>query len=212
MPSAYAARTCVWLWRGTRKILSSTDDRARIHKRSGANSIGFLPGAPIDVAGLDFRLAWRMPYAGAPAQTRPPEPGAGIVMRKALFAWSAIAAVGLLAAAARYGLVEPAAIAHLCDGGSGPWWCGLRRAVIASFSGYGLGYGALAAGALAVALPRPWIAWTAAALGLAGLILYCFEASAVGFLLGALVLARTGSSLSSGGDMGGEHRRRQGQA
>lgn len=194
-------------------MLSSTDDRARIHKRSGANSIGFLSGVPIDVAGLDFRLAWRMPYAGAPAQTPAPKPGAGIrFMGKAFFPWSAIAAVGLLAAAARYGLVEPAAVAHLCDGGSGPWWCGLRRAVIATFSGYGLGYGALGTGALAVALPRPWIAWTAAALGLAGLILYCFEASAVGFLLGALVLARTGSSLSSGGDMGSEHRDRQRQA
>jgi hypothetical protein len=59
-------------------MLSSTDDRARIHERSGANSIGFLSGVPIDVAGLDFRLAWRMSYAGTPAQTRAPKPGAGI--------------------------------------------------------------------------------------------------------------------------------------
>ncbi len=140
------------------------------------------------------------------------KPDPDIVMGKAIVAWSAIAAVGLLAAAARYGLVEPAAVAHLCDGGSGPGWCSLRRAVIASFSGDGWGYGALAAGTLAVALQRPWIAWTAAALGLAGLILYCFEASAVGFLLGVLVYARTGSSPSSGGDMGYEHRCRQSQA
>lgn len=134
-------------------------------------------------------------------------------MGKALFAWGAIVVVGLLAAAARYGLVEPAAIAHVCDGGPGPWWCAVRRAVIATFSGYGLGYGALVAGALAVVLPRPGIAWTAAALGLAGLILYCFEAGAVGFLLGVLVLARTtGAGLTPGDGMGGEHRRRQRQA
>lgn len=123
-------------------------------------------------------------------------------MRKAFLVWGTVAAVGLLAAAARYLLVEPAAMAHLCDAGSESGWCGVRRAVIASFSGYGLGYAALGVGVMAVALRRLGMAWLGAALGLAGLILYCFEASAVGFLLGALVLARVGGSRpSAGGDM-----------
>lgn len=108
----------------------------------------------------------------------------------ALIQWIAIAAVAGLAMLARYLLVEPAAVAHLCDTGGGPWWCGARAAVIATFSGYGLGYAALGLAALALALRRAPVAWAAAATGAAALVLYCFEAGAVGLLVGVLVLAR----------------------
>lgn len=101
-----------------------------------------------------------------------------------------IAAAGLLAALLRYQLVQPAAIAHACDAGGGPWWCALRSLVIATFSTYGLGYVAIVAALLALWRRSARFALAAAAFGIAGLVLYCYEAGAVGFLVGLLVLAR----------------------
>lgn len=101
-----------------------------------------------------------------------------------------VAAAGLLAALLRYQMVQPAAIAHLCDAGGGPWWCTLRSLVIATFSTYGIGYAALIAAAIALWRRSAGAALAAAALGIAGLVLYCYEAGAVAFLVGLLVLAR----------------------
>ncbi|MFZ5557172.1 MAG: hypothetical protein ACOZDY_10705 [Pseudomonadota bacterium] len=104
--------------------------------------------------------------------------------------WMIIAATGLLAALLRYQLVQPAAIAHVCDAGAGPWWCAVRSLVIATFSTYGLGWAALIAAALALWRRSAGAALAAAAFGVAGLVLYCYEAGAAGFLVGLLVLAR----------------------
>ena len=112
---------------------------------------------------------------------------------RALLPWLGIASVMGLAMAARYGLIEPAEVAHLCDSGAGPWWCGVRRLVILSFAHHALGHGALIVGLVATLLRRRLLALAAALLGAAGLVLYEFDFSAVGFLLGVLALARGGN-------------------
>jgi hypothetical protein len=102
-----------------------------------------------------------------------------------------IVAIVLAAALAlRYGWIEPAAIGYTCDGGQGPWWCMIRRALVLSFTSNGLGYASLILGVLALASHRSGIALTAVCLGVSGLVLYCYEFSAVGLILGVLSLAR----------------------
>ena len=101
--------------------------------------------------------------------------------------------------AARHYVVEPEAIAHACD--PAPWSgaCAARSLLIRSFATQGLGWLALAAGALALVLRHPAAAPSAGAgrlrdaavlvalvAGTAGLVLYCFEPAAVGVLLGGL--------------------------
>jgi hypothetical protein len=114
--------------------------------------------------------------------------------------WLTIAAAGVLAALLRYQLVQPAAIAHVCDAGGGPWWCTARSLVIATFSTYGIGYAALIASAVALGRRSAGAALAAAAFGIAGLVLYCYEAGAVGFLVGLLVLARAAAGQEDRGD------------
>ncbi len=95
-----------------------------------------------------------------------------------------------LALLARYLVVEPAPIAHDCD--PRPWsgLCTLRTLLIASFSTQGLGWVALAAGVVATLLRSRRLAQLALFFGASGLVLYSFESSAVGALLGMLVLVR----------------------
>lgn len=104
--------------------------------------------------------------------------------------WLLIALTGLAAVALRALLIEPSDIAHLCDAAASPGWCGWREAAVAGFLGYGYGYAALGAALLALLWNRPLAAWLAAALGLAALQLYCFEAGAFALLLGSLRLIR----------------------
>lgn len=118
--------------------------------------------------------------------------------------WLGTVLVMALAMAARHGLIEPANIAHLCDSGAGPWWCAVRRGVILAFAYHVLGYTALAAGILATVSRSTAAAVMAALCGGAGLVLYEFEYSAVGFLLGTLVLARNQTAPSRQQDGGRE--------
>ncbi|RPH45966.1 MAG: hypothetical protein EHM87_04270 [Burkholderiales bacterium] len=87
--------------------------------------------------------------------------------------------------------MEPAAIAHACD--PAPWSgaCALRSAVILGFVNQEVGWFALAAGVLAMLLRGGRLAVLAVCAGLAGLVLYSYEPSAIGLLLGVLVLARS---------------------
>lgn len=103
--------------------------------------------------------------------------------------WPALLALAL-AWLARHLVVEPAAYAHACD--PSPWagWCAARTAIIRTFVHQEIGWLALAAGIAATVWRRRWLARVALAAGAAGLVLYSFEPSAVGALLGALVLAR----------------------
>ena len=66
---------------------------------------------------------------------------------------------------ARHWMIEPADIGHLCDSGQGPWWCGLRLAIIMSFARGWLGWFVLSAGVAATVLRWRWLAAAAAVAG-----------------------------------------------
>jgi hypothetical protein len=112
------------------------------------------------------------------------------MMKTAVVAAVSIAIAAAAAAFLRFQLVEPEALAHLCDAAAAPWWCTLRAVVIAAFATNALAIAAVAAGGVALATRRSGAALAAACLGVAGLVLYAVEAGAIGFLLGALALAR----------------------
>ena len=101
-----------------------------------------------------------------------------------------IAIAAAVAALLRFYVVEPEEMAHLCGAAGAPWWCAVRAAVIAAFATHALGVAAVAAGGIAIATRWSGAALAAACLGVAGLVLYAVEAGAIGFLLGALALAR----------------------
>lgn len=105
--------------------------------------------------------------------------------------WLLLAAIGVLAVAIRYGLIEPAAVGHLCESTiTAPAWCQWRQMLVLGFLGYGYGWAALAFAALALAWKHPASAWLAAAGGLVALQLYCYEAGAFALLVGCLRLIR----------------------
>ena len=104
--------------------------------------------------------------------------------------WFTLALVALAASALRYGVIEPPAVANLCTAGGGPGWCAWREWAVLGFLGYAYGYAALTAAFIALFWRHPLAAWLAAALGVAALVLYCFEAGAFALLVGALRLLR----------------------
>lgn len=117
-------------------------------------------------------------------------------MKRAILEWGLVAAVFALAAAARYLLVQPPEVAHACEAAAASTWCTLRMLVIRSFATFGLGYAAMAATVLTLFTWSRLVAWAAAMIGAAGLILYCYEPAAVSFVTGVLVLARAQSGLA----------------
>ena len=103
-------------------------------------------------------------------------------------ALAGVATLGL-ALGLRYGLLEAGHLPADCTGDAG-WDCRFKMALVWSFLGNKLGWLALGSGVLAfVSAFRPlaWLGWVA---GLAGLVLYCFDASAVGGLAALLALIR----------------------
>ena len=114
--------------------------------------------------------------------------------------WLLIGLAGISAALVRYLFIEPAELAHVCDGSGGPGWCGLRQAIVLAFYSYGLGYAALAATVLALIWKHPAAACAAAALGFIALIMYCYEAGALALLLGCLRLVRLQANSLAPGD------------
>jgi hypothetical protein len=104
--------------------------------------------------------------------------------------WLLILFAALGAAWIRYGFIEPADLAHVCEGTAVPAWCPVRNTLVQGFLDYVYGYAALAAALLALVWRHPLTAALAAALGLVALQLYCFEAGALALLIGALRLAR----------------------
>jgi len=119
-----------------------------------------------------------------------------ILFRQQWKAWGLIILCGGLALAARYGLVEPTHMAATCDYGTGPWWCSVRTAIIQSFATYAIGYINMATAVLVLITRTRGAGLLAAIAGAVGLALYCQEPSAISLVLGALVLARSDSSLS----------------
>jgi len=116
--------------------------------------------------------------------------------------WLLLVAAGALAAWLRYGLIEPPALAHRCDGGAGPAWCPWRTLAVRGFLSYAYGYAALAAAALALLWKRAFAAWLAAALGLLALVVYCPDAGALALLVGSLRLPRACPRSQEAGNAG----------
>lgn len=114
--------------------------------------------------------------------------------------YGTIGAVLVLALLARYLWVEPVAVAESCQVGDAPFTCDLRDMLIMTFRFNGLGYAAVLFGALSLFIRRMSLALTGACLGVAGLVLYCYDFAAVGFALSMLTLARM---TSPNGDEGG---------
>lgn len=104
--------------------------------------------------------------------------------------WLALILVGLLAAWLRYGFIEAPALAHLCDDGNMPAWCGAHQLVVIGFNTYAYGIAAIIATVLAWIFKQTWLAGLATALGLFALVLYCYDAGAIALLLGSLRLVR----------------------
>lgn len=87
-------------------------------------------------------------------------------------------------------LVEPDEMARQCIADYTTYLCRLRKATINGFAQHLFGEISLAAALLAAIGALRYFALIAMLSGLAGVILYDFEWSAVGLLLGALVFAR----------------------
>lgn len=134
-------------------------------------------------------LPRKAPPPGA-SRFAPGLPGA-FALRRAVWACWPMALALVLALLLRHWVVEPANIAHFCD--PQPWegWCAGRTLVISSFVHQRIGWLALGAGLFAFATGRPGPARLALAAGAAGLVLYSYEPSAIGALLGGLVLVRS---------------------
>ncbi|MGZ8243493.1 MAG: hypothetical protein ACXWUF_05175 [Methylomagnum sp.] len=111
-------------------------------------------------------------------------------MKSNLLPWLLILASLGLSLWTRYSLVEQAEFGFFCDGGGASWLCPVRWAIVQSFNSYGLGYFALFLGLLATVTRSASVALAAGVVGMMGLVLYNWDYSALGFLLGALALAR----------------------
>ena len=122
--------------------------------------------------------------------------------------WLLLLAVGLGAAALRFGLIESSAIGQFCSGDA-PWWCSLRTALVLGFLHNVYGVAALLGALLALLSRRPALAWLAAALGVFALQLYCVETGALAVLIGSLRLLRL--QADTRGAPVEQHRQRQQQ-
>ena len=117
-------------------------------------------------------------------------------MRSKTFAKAVAASLVMLliAMALRYGVIEPREIGAACQAGLGPWWCGVRMAVVMVFQSGVLGGGSLIAAAAEVVIgDKAWgraAAVAAMMTGAAGLVLYNAGLGGAGFLLGLITLAR----------------------
>jgi len=103
----------------------------------------------------------------------------------------AIATAAMLAV--RFYLVEPEAVAAACTANNEGWRCALREFAVAGFLSNAFGMTALIAGAVATLIRWRVVALLAMLSGIAGAVLYTFELSGVGLLLGALVWVRRAS-------------------
>ncbi|CAN5204907.1 hypothetical protein BH09PSE6_BH09PSE6_20470 [soil metagenome] len=96
----------------------------------------------------------------------------------------------VLAGLGRYGLMENEALGTTCKDTGGSAWCTPWTWLPQVFVNNRLGIVALAAALLAALMNRRGLAWTGLVLGTAGLILYCYELSAVALVGCAVLLLR----------------------
>ena len=104
--------------------------------------------------------------------------------------WLLILLTLVLAMWVRNHLIEPRVLGFFCDGGGQTLECQIRSHIVQSFNHLGLGYFALFLGILSALTRSGFVGLLAGIAGVSGLVLYCWDYAAVGFLLGALTLAR----------------------
>ncbi len=112
-------------------------------------------------------------------------------MKFNILPWLSILAVLALSLWVRSNLIEINELSFFCDGGGQTLQCKIRSLIVLSFNHLGLGYLALFLGTLAAVTRSGFVGLLASMVGMAGLILYCWDFAAVGFLLGVLTLARS---------------------
>ena len=118
--------------------------------------------------------------------------------------WLLVLAVGGIAAALRYGLVESADVARICEA-SNALTCDLRHWTVVGFITGNIfnwpigvyGWVAMATAVLALVWNQSIAAWLAAATGLFALVLYCFVPGALALLIGCLRLVRLQASAAA---------------
>lgn len=114
--------------------------------------------------------------------------------------WVTAAIVCALAVGARQFLIQPPEIAHRCDTATltlitaGPWWCGIRAAIIMTYAWGGLFYAAIILSFATLWIRRAAIAFVTLAIGLIAIVWYTYEPGAVAITIGTLVLARAQST------------------
>ena len=89
----------------------------------------------------------------------------------------------------RFYLVEPEALAQACVANLRGWRCVVRQTAVFGFLHNVYGWMALITGAFATIARWRWLAVVAMIAGVGGAVLYTFELSGAGLLLGALVWA-----------------------
>ena len=104
----------------------------------------------------------------------------------------------------RYGLLEAHRLPVDC---AGDWngACLLKNVMVQIFAANRLGIAALVVGASAFALQSRVTAWVGWLLGLAGLVLYCADDSAVGAVLALMVLVGCRSKRRKGEEESDQH-------
>ncbi len=107
------------------------------------------------------------------------------------FPWLSILVALVFSLWVRSALIEQNELGFFCDGGGHTLPCQIRWLAVLSFNHLGLGYFSLFLGLLAVVTRSGWVGFAAGLVGMVGLVLYCWDYAAVGFLLGVLTLART---------------------
>ena len=110
-----------------------------------------------------------------------------------------------LGAALRYGLVERDSLGIACESGAADWRCAPRSLVIQAFLHQAFAILSLLAAAVAAWRRRRALAGLAIVAGVAGMMLYRFEWSALGTLAGALVLARLERDRQQDGEAERQH-------
>jgi hypothetical protein len=94
--------------------------------------------------------------------------------------------------AVRFYLIEPEPMALACAANNSGWRCIVREVAVAGFLRNVFGFTALAAGVIVIVIRWRVLALVAILSGVAGAVLYRFELSGVGLLLGALTWVHRG--------------------
>jgi hypothetical protein len=118
--------------------------------------------------------------------------------------WLLVLVIGGVAAGLRYGLVESADVARMCET-SQALTCDVRHWTVLGFITGNIfnwpigiyGWLAMAAAVLTLMWNKPIAAWLAAATGMFALVLYCFVPGALALLIGSLRLVRLQSTTTA---------------